>query len=40
MGEVEPRLGWERVSGLESGGDVGRGFEGEEVFVSIGIRGW
>ena len=37
---MEPRLGWERVSGLESGGEVGRGFEGKEVFVGAGIHGW
>ena len=40
MGEAELRLGWERFSGLQGGGKVGRGFKGEKVFVSIGIRRW
>ena len=39
MGEVEPRLGWESFGGLQGGGKVGRGFEGEKVFVGVGISG-
>ena len=25
---------------MQGGGNVGRGFEGEKVFVSVGIHGW
>ena len=37
---MEPRLGWESVGGLQGGGKVGRGFEGEKVSVGIGVGRW
>ena len=39
MGEAEPRLGWERVSSLESRGKVDGSLKGEKVFVGVGVRG-
>ena len=39
MGEAEPRLGWERVSSLESRGEVDGSLKGKKVFVGIGVRG-
>ena len=35
---MEPRLGWERVSSLESGGEVDGSFKGKKVFVVVGGR--